>query len=204
MLEYVAYDNCLLTTLPRNEGGFFMLKKRDVLDTPQLYELMTDPDVFPYVSSKANSCDEFYFLTKQIMEAEEHGELISRTILDELFNPIGIISLFDIKQRTGFLATWIGKPYFGKGYNKIAKNEFLYELFYQMQIDTVFIKVRHHNLRSLHAVAKLPFIKIGNLLYPHVFEQVNAEYPNPIFHLYVIEKLDFLHHFQTQNGETAI
>ena len=62
------------------------------------YELMTHPDVFPFVRQKADSYEEFLFITKQTIEAEERGELISRTILDEWDDPIGTINLFDIED----------------------------------------------------------------------------------------------------------
>lgn len=69
-----------------------MLKKRELQDCHALYELMVHPDVFPFVRQKASSYEEFLFMTKQMIEAEERGELISRTILDEWGNPIGTIS----------------------------------------------------------------------------------------------------------------
>ena len=70
---------------------------------------------------KQRSYEEFLFITKQIIEAEERGELISRTILDEWGSPIGTISLYDIQENAGFLGTWLGKPYHGKGYNQASK-----------------------------------------------------------------------------------
>ena len=41
---------------------------------------MSHPDVFPFVRQKVNSYEEYVFATKQTIEAEEAGELISRTI----------------------------------------------------------------------------------------------------------------------------
>ena len=106
-----------------------MLKTRDLNDVPALFELLLDPKVYPYVREKADTLDEYYFVTKQTIEAEKRGELISRTILDEYEKPIGTINLFDICHNYGFLATWLGRPYFGKGYNQIAKEQFFNELF---------------------------------------------------------------------------
>ncbi len=83
-------------------GGRFDVKKRELQDCQALYELMVHPDVFPFVRHKANSYEEFLFITKQTIEAEERGELISRTILDEWGNPIGTINLFDIEDGAGF------------------------------------------------------------------------------------------------------
>ena len=114
-----------------------------------LFELMTHPDVFPFVRQKATSYEEFLFMTKQTIEAEERGEFISRTILDEWGSPIGTINLFDIQNNAGFLGTWLGKPYHGKGYNQPAKDAFFNELFFELDIETIFMRIRKVNIRSL-------------------------------------------------------
>lgn len=163
-----------------------MLKKRDLHEVPVLFELSNHPDVFPYLRHKATTCDEFYFLTKQLMIAEQNGELISRTILDEYEQPIGTINLYDIHQRAGFLATWIGKEYFGRGYNKMAKEAFFNELFFQLDIETIFMKIRKTNGRSLHAIAKLPYVTSGNALFPEVYWAINQA--EEVYDLFVISK----------------
>ncbi|PKR85814.1 GNAT family N-acetyltransferase [Heyndrickxia camelliae] len=165
-----------------------MLKKRDLngQENSCLFELMTHPDVFPFVRHKAYSHDEFLFLTKQTIEAEERGELISRTILDEWGSPIGTINLFDIKDNAGFLGTWIGKPYHGKGYNQLAKNDFFQELFYELGIETIFMRIRKENVRSLRAAEKLPYVVKANETRKCIFNQLNdKEY---IYDLYEISK----------------
>ncbi|SFT09765.1 hypothetical protein SAMN05428962_4367 [Paenibacillus sp. BC26] len=105
-----------------------MLKKRDLHECHSLYNLMMDPAVFPYVRYKCQCYEEYLFVTKQLIGEEERGTCISRTILDEVGHPIGTIDLYDIVNQTGFLATWIGAPYFGQGYNQRAKEAFLTEL----------------------------------------------------------------------------
>src|SRR5690625_2979441 len=159
----------------KKEGAFIMLKKRDLHEVPTLFELSSHPDVFPYIRQKAMTVDEYYFLTKQTIEAEQSEQLISRTILDEYEQPIGTINLFDIHEKSGFLATWIGKPYFGKGYNKLAKQLFLDELFFSLDIKTVYMKVRKTNVRSLKAVAKLPYVVYANELYSEVYRAINKQ-----------------------------
>lgn len=169
-------------------GGISMLKKRELngQENSCLFELMTHPDVFPFVRQKAYSHDEFLFLTKQTIEAEERGELISRTILDEWGSPIGTINLFDIKDNAGFLGTWIGKPYHGKGYNQVAKDHFFQELFYELEIETIFMRIRIENIRSLKAAEKLPYVVKANDTRKSIFDQLNAnEY---IYDLYEISK----------------
>ncbi|UOQ48832.1 GNAT family N-acetyltransferase [Gracilibacillus caseinilyticus] len=182
-----------------------MLKKRDVQDAPVLFELMSHPEVFPYVRHKAYSSDEFYFLTKQTIEAEENGELISRTIMDEYYNPIGTINLFDIENNGGFLATWIGQPYFGKGYNKLAKDAFFNEMFCHHPIDTIFIKIRRTNTRSLKAILKIPYVMHGNEVYDGVFAKINCDQEEPVYDLYVIKKETYFSHLESaKENEEAI
>lgn len=180
-----------------------MLKMRDLHEVPMLYELMAHPDVFPYVRHKANNSDEFYFITKQTMEAEENGELISRTIMDEYYQPIGTINLFDIHENHGFLATWIGQPYFGKGYNQQAKEQFFDMLFSSYTIEGIFMKVRKTNMRSLKAVLKLPYAALGNDIYPDVYGKVNKE--ADIYDLFVITKDNYLSYqqFRTLEAQTT-
>ncbi|AZU63012.1 GNAT family N-acetyltransferase [Neobacillus mesonae] len=163
-----------------------MLKKRDLHDSHVLYELMTHPDVFPFVRQKAASYDEFLFMTKQTIEAEERGELISRTILDEWGSPIGTISLFDIENGAGFLGTWLGKPYHGKGYNNIAKGAFFQELFYEIGIETVFMRIRKVNIRSRKAAEKLPYVVNANETRRAIYQQLNSA--GDIYDLYEIPK----------------
>src|SRR5699024_81414 len=163
-----------------------MLKKRDLNEVPTLFELSSHSDVYPYIRQKVRTVDEYYLLTKQTIEAEHDGELISRTILDEYEQPIGTINLYDIYDKSGFLATWVGQPHFGKGYNQLAKQEFLDELFFSLPIDTVFMKVRKTNLRSLKAVSKMAYIEHANELYPDVCHSNNKS--GEVYYLFVITK----------------
>lgn len=163
-----------------------MLKKRDLHDCHALFELMVHPEVFPFVRQKANSYDEFVFITKQTIEAEERGEMISRTILDDWGAPIGTINLYDIQDHAGFLGTWLGKPFHGKGYNTLAKDAFFQELFYEMGLETIFMRIRKANLRSLKAAEKLPYVVKANETRPAIYQQLNSN--GDIYDLYEIPK----------------
>lgn len=163
-----------------------MLKKRDLQDSHVLFELMSHPDVFPFVRQKAYSYDEFVFVTKQTIEAEDRGELISRTILDDWGAPIGTINLYDIQDGAGFLGTWIGKPYHGKGYNAPAKDAFFQEAFYERGIETIFMRIRKENVRSIKAAEKLPYVVKANETRASIYNQLNAH--GDIYDLYEIPK----------------
>ncbi|MFE0508279.1 GNAT family N-acetyltransferase [Peribacillus butanolivorans] len=176
-----------------------MLKKRDFTDCFSLYEQMTHPDVFPFVRHKVDSYEEYVFVTKHTIEAEETGELISRTILDEWENPIGCISLYDIENGAGFLGTWLGKPYHGKGYNAIAKDAFFKELFFELGMETVFMRIRKKNIRSLKAAEKLPYAVNANETRKSLYDQIN--HGEDIFDLYEIPKDLYTFHILRQNDD---
>ena len=189
---FITGPNCPLME------GFLMLKKRDLHDSHVLFDLMMHPDVFPFVRQKAHSYEEFLFLTKQTIEAEERGELISRTIIDEWGNPIGTINLYDIDQNAGFLGTWLGKPYHGKGYNAPAKDAFFQELFYELGIETVFMRIRKENIRSRKAAEKLPYAVLANEMRPAIYAKINQD--ADVFDLYEIPKdLYTLHTWRHQD-----
>lgn len=175
-----------------------MIKKRDVHESQALFELMTHPDVYPYVRQKASSSDELLFMIKQMIEAEDRGEVISRTIIDEWGNPAGTISLFDVQNNSGFLGTWLGKPYHGLGYNQAAKEAFFNELFYELGIENVYLRIRKTNLRSQKAAEKLPYVVSANETNKALYEEINRE--ENLFNLYVISKdLYTFVHMRTQN-----
>ncbi|WP_026694940.1 GNAT family N-acetyltransferase [Peribacillus kribbensis] len=174
-----------------------MLKKRELNDCHTLYELMTHPDVFPFVRQKVQTYDEYLFVTKQTIEAEEQGELISRTILDEWSNPIGTISLFDIEENAGFLGTWLGKEYHGKGYNKLAKDAFFNELFFELGIENVFLRIRKVNQRSVNAAKKLPYAVLANETRKAMYDSINQT--EEIFDLFEISKDLYTLYIMRQN-----
>jgi RimJ/RimL family protein N-acetyltransferase len=177
-----------------------MIKKRDLQDCHVLFDLMVHPEVFPFVRQKANSYEEFLFMSKSTIEAEERGELISRTIVDEWGNPIGTINLFDIENSAGFLGTWIGKPFHGKGYNQPAKEAFFQELFYELGMETIFMRIRKVNIRSQKAAEKLPYVIKANELRPSIYEQLNAA--GDVYDLYEIPKdLYTMHLYNTSQEE---
>ena len=167
-----------------------MIKKLDLHDYQLLFELLNHPDVYPFVRHTATSAEEYLFTMKHLIDEEANGVLISRTILDEWHRPIGSISLFDIEEKMGFLATWIGKDYHGKGYNQKAKEAFLEELFMEHNMETVFLKIRKVNLRSKYAAEKLSYTFLANDIYPHIYKKINQV--GEIYDLYEIPKFSFM------------
>ena len=170
--------------------GVHIIKKHELHECHSLYTLMVDPAVFPYVRYQCQSYEEYIFVTEQLIDQELQGTLISRTIMNDLGHPIGTIQLYDMANQTGFLATWIGAPYFGQGYNRRAKESFFAELFLEHHIETVYLKIRKHNIRSKKAVEKLPYVQFANDLNPQVYESINSA--QRIYDLYQVKRTSFL------------
>ena len=178
-----------------------MLKKRDLHECHALYSLLNDPSVSPYVRYQCHSPEEYLFLTKQLMDEEEQKTTISRTILNEAGLPIGTIDLYHIVNHTGFLATWIGAPYFGNGYSQRAKSVFLSELFLEHAIETVFLKIRKQNIRSSKAAQKLSYVKLANDSHDELYGFINAG--EQIYDLYCVERIDFIKYSMILNQGVA-
>lgn len=151
-----------------------MLRHRDLSETNELYQLMIHPTVYPFVRQKASSAEEYLFMTKQLLEEEQIGKTISRTIVGDFGQPIGTISLFDIQDGAGFLGTWIGAPYQGMGYNRTAKHDFLSELFFEKDFHTVFLRIRKENEKSKRASLKLPYVVCAQESHPALYEEINT------------------------------
>lgn len=151
---------------------------------------MSDPTILPFVRQKASSADEYLFITKQLMEEEEKGKVISRTIVSDFGQPIGTINLFDVDHGAGFLGTWIGSPFQGLGYNKKAKEQFLQELFFELDIQTVFLRIRKHNSKSIRATEKLGYAIKANESHSAIYAEINEI--DEVYDLYYIPK-DLFH-----------
>lgn len=157
-----------------------------------LFNEMSHPDVSPYVRNFVNDFTEYLKNVRYILEAEERGEMIVRVIVNEWNRPIGMITLYDITEYGGFLSTWLGKSYHGKGYNNVAKELFLNEVFNEYNIQTIFMKIRIGNHRSQRAALKLAYVSQANDNYVAVYEFINANELK--YNLYTVRKLDYLNY----------
>lgn len=129
-----------------------------------------------------------------VQELEKVGKQYSRVILDETEELIGVITLKDIDHanKTCHIGTWIGYPYWGKGYNELAKANILYTAFTTFDLEYVFAGAKLSNIRSQKAQEKLPYIRIGvDAEFPDEHEKLELQVKEPCT-LNVIEKDRFL------------
>lgn len=129
-----------------------------------------------------------------IFEQEKQGKLFSRVLLNDSREPIGVITLKDIDRihNTCHIGTWIGYPFWGKGYNALAKAEILHIAFTKLQLNYVFAGAKRVNIRSQKAQEKLPYIRIGvEHEFPEEHRKLEAQVEAPCM-LNVIERDRFM------------
>lgn len=144
---------------------FIRLVPHDVSYAEEMSKLTSVPDVRNALGMTDVQCSvpgtrDFI----RLMQLEEKlGQHFSRVILDESNELIGVISLknIDEKQKICHIGTWLGRQYWGKGYNEIAKTEILKVAFEGFQLNYVFAGARLENTRSQKAQAKLPYITLN-------------------------------------------
>lgn len=146
------------------------------LTTKEHFDLFTEmshPDVAPYVRNYVSDFNEYLTNVTHIISAEERGDMIVRVIVNEWNKPIGMITLYDISEYGGFLSTWLGKNYHGKGYNQIVKQLFLNEIFNTYEIETIYLKIRTDNYRSQKAALKLAYVSEANSTFAEIYSFIN-------------------------------
>ena len=90
------------------------------------------------------------------------------------------------------IGTWIGYPYWGKGYNAMAKTEILHIAFSKFRLKNVFAGAKRENIRSQKAQEKLTYIRIGvEKEFPEEHRKLEAQAEAPCI-LNVIERQRFM------------
>ncbi|WP_442593767.1 GNAT family N-acetyltransferase [Neobacillus sp. D3-1R] len=163
----------------------------------RLFELSSDPQVNEHLSFKDDSVEDTKWFIIHIINEEKEGKSISRVILNQDNEVIGVTTLMNINQekRQCHIGSWIGKEYWGKGYNQKAKEEILKVAFKQLDLDVVLAGARKVNIRSQKAQEKLPYISLNvEKHYPEEHKQLEEKEKVPCV-LNCVTKENFLKHF---------
>ncbi|WP_020189671.1 GNAT family N-acetyltransferase [Kurthia sp. Dielmo] len=138
------------------------LQPHDISYAAELASMIATPSVQCALALKSEDCTPQamiqFIRTMQLEEME--GHFYSRMIRDEQHQLIGVITLKNIDEvtKTCHMSTWIAEPYWGRGYNFLAKEQILYTAFAQYDLQYVFAGARSENLRSRKSQRKLPYM----------------------------------------------
>lgn len=165
----------------------------EISDSAKLYYHLSNPRVVRFSRLKPASIEDMEKMIAELKVQEEERKVIPYAIVKDE-EQVGMITLWDYCQirREGFLSTWLGEDYWGKGLNGEAKILFLEKLFTQYKLDRVLLMIRNSNLRSIAACSKIDYVSdlskeeelIVRMTYNHKVEDDHI--------LFSINKKDFL------------
>ncbi|MBO1583065.1 GNAT family N-acetyltransferase [Bacillus sp. XF8] len=137
-----------------------------------IFTLSSDPHVKDALGLKVETVEDTKAFIRFAMEEERIKQSLSRVIVNEQQEIIGITSLkhIDYQKKTSHIGSWLGYPFWGQGYNEAAKKEIFRIAFEELNLAYVFSGAKTTNIRSQKAQEKLPYISL------HVEKQFPAEH----------------------------
>lgn len=141
-------------------------------------ERLSDPEVRKYLDFPVFSKQACQSYIHNAIGLETLGFAVHRFILDSTDTLVGAISLhhIDPDAKTAQMGTWLGRPFWGLGYNQTAKGKMLQIAFEHLRLSQVFFLTPHDHHRSLRALAKLGYVEMGvNRLYPTLCKQIQFQ-----------------------------
>lgn len=160
----------------------------------RIFELVMNPHVSGALGIRSQSPEDTRSFIQSVIQAEAEGRQVSRVVLDEQGELIGLTDLMFIDhfKKQCHIGSWLGYEYWGQGYNQAAKREILRIAFEELGLERVFAGAREVNIRSQKAQEKLPYMTINvGQQYPEVLGWLEAKEKQPCV-LNVVHREDFL------------
>ncbi|OXS77411.1 GNAT family N-acetyltransferase [Domibacillus enclensis] len=169
------------------------LKPHSLTYADRIFTLTSAPEIREALDLHVETVDDTIDFLQAVLKEEVDGQTVSRAIFNEEDELIGITTLMfiDRAKKQCSLGTWIGYPYWGKGYNSASKYAILNMAFEELHLERVFVGARLVNERSQQAQKKLPFITWNVASkYPDVHEALEEKEKQPCL-LNVVHRSDF-------------
>ncbi|ACA41871.1 GNAT family N-acetyltransferase [Lysinibacillus sphaericus] len=170
------------------------LVRHDIKYAEAMHELSSMPQVRDALGLPVGKVeDTIHFIKRECID-EEEGKTVPRVVLNEEGQLIGVTALMFIDQQKNscHIGSWLGHPFWGKGYNLEAKTAILDIAFFELGLKRVFAGARKVNIRSQKAQEKLSFIRLGvEEDYPEEHSWLEAKEKQPCV-LNVFEREDFV------------
>ncbi|MDA2383174.1 GNAT family N-acetyltransferase [Bacillus cereus] len=172
----------------------------DLCYTNVIFELSSDPHIKNALGMTVENIEDTKTYLLFAIEEEHQNKSLSRMIVNEI---IGLTTLKHInnEKKQSHIGSWIGYPYWGKGYNEAAKKEIFKIAFLDLQLSYVFAGAKTNNIRSLKAQEKLPYISLYvENKFPDEHAALEKEVRSPCS-LHVVSREKFLNWLELQNEE---
>ncbi|GMA62955.1 GNAT family N-acetyltransferase [Alicyclobacillus fastidiosus] len=139
------------------------LVSHDLSFAERMWELVSNPKIKDVLGIPDESVKDTRNFIQWITQEEQNGNQLSRVILNENGEFIGVTTLMSInrERKRCHVGTWIGQEYWGMGYNHASKIEILKIAFQELGLVHVLAGARKTNIRSQKAQEKLPYIRLN-------------------------------------------
>lgn len=168
-----------------------------------IFKLSSDPHVKNALGIKVETIEDTKAFLLFSIEEERQKKSLSRVIVNEENEIIGLTTLKHInyEKKQSHIGSWLGYPYWGKGYNEAAKKEIFKIAFLDLQLSYVFAGAKTNNIRSLKAQEKLPYISLHvENKFPDEHATLEKEVKSPCS-LHVVSRKNFLNWLELQGEE---
>ncbi|MGE7881084.1 GNAT family N-acetyltransferase [Bacillus sp. NPDC094077] len=168
-----------------------------------IFELSSNPHVKNALGIKVEKLEDTKAFILFALEEERKNHSLSRVIINETNEIIGLTTLKHIndEKKQSHIGSWLGYPYWGKGYNEAAKKEIFKIAFLDLQLSYVFAGAKTNNIRSLKAQEKLPYISLHvENKFPDEHAALEKEVKSPCS-LHVVSRENFLNWLELQSEE---
>ena len=168
-----------------------------------IFKLSSDPHVKNALGIKVEKIEDTKAFLLFAIEEERQKRSLSRIVVNEENEIIGLTTLKHInyEKKQSHIGSWLGYPYWGKGYNQAAKKEIFKIAFLDLQLSYVFAGAKTNNIRSLKAQEKLPYISLHvENKFPDEHAALEKEVRSPCS-LHVVSHEKFLNWLELQNEE---
>ncbi|MED0937833.1 GNAT family N-acetyltransferase [Bacillus cereus] len=166
-----------------------------------IFKLSSDPHVKNALGIKVEKIEDTKAFLLFAIEEERQKRSLSRMIVNDENEIIGLTTLKHInsEKKQSHIGSWLGYPYWGKGYNEAAKKEIFKIAFLDLQLSYVFAGAKTNNVRSLKAQEKLPYISLhAEDRFPDEHSALENEI-NSSCVLHVVSREKFLNWLDLQN-----
>ncbi|HDR4605373.1 MULTISPECIES: GNAT family N-acetyltransferase [Bacillus] len=168
-----------------------------------IFRLSSDSHVKNALGIKVEKIEDTKAFLLFVIEEERQKRSLSRMIVNEESEIIGLTTLKHInyEKKQSHIGSWLGYPYWGKGYNEAAKKEIFKIAFLDLQLTYVFTGAKTNNIRSLKAQEKLPYISLHvENKFPDEHAALEKEVRSPCS-LHVVSREKFLNWLELQSEE---
>ncbi|EOV9526261.1 GNAT family N-acetyltransferase [Bacillus cytotoxicus] len=168
-----------------------------------IFTLSSDTQVKNALEIKVEKIEDTKAFLLFAIEEERQKKSLSRMIVNEENEIIGLTTLKHInyEKKQSHIGSWLGYPYWGKGYNEAAKKEIFKIAFLDLQLTYVFAGAKKANIRSLKAQEKLPYISLHvEDRFPDEHSALEKEVKSSCV-LHVVSREKFLNWLDLQNEE---